>query len=253
MLRQEGKVLKVVHRSKSWGPWTCVYVGHVFVSVGSAWLGEEAVGGKGAVLTEWFVRKIKEWFRLEKTLRPSSLTRKPALPRPPLSRVPGTLSLSELLPKMFIYKCLQQFFFPFLFLVLAAHHGLCVVYLRAEPSSLHPIILLWFPPCSFASLPTPYFCMINTSLYFASLYELHGLIPQLIQTLIRKDHLCLHVPSSEPALPFPLSKVSLKAAAVFSSAVCFTSIQDKLFMQKLAFLVFIKGRRKTKLHLNGQA
>ncbi|XP_061222867.1 synaptotagmin-17 isoform X2 [Neopsephotus bourkii] len=72
-----------------------------------------------------------------------------------------------------------------------------------------------------------------------------ALVPssQLIQTLVRQDHLCLCVPSSEPALPPFLPKVSLKAAAVFSSAVCFTGIQDK-FIQKSAFLMFIKGRRK---------
>lgn len=81
-----------------------------------------------------------------------------------------------------------------------------------------------------------------------------GFIPQLIQTLIRQDHFCLRVPGAEPALPPFLSKVSLKAVAVRSSALCFPRVWDELFVQKLAFLIFIKGRgKKRKLPLDGCA
>lgn len=38
-------------------------------------------------------------------------------------------------------------------LVFMAHHGLCVMYLKPELSSLHPLILPCFTPCSFASHP----------------------------------------------------------------------------------------------------
>lgn len=83
--------------------------------VRSALLGGVAVGGEGtAVLPEWFISKMNK----------------------------GRYSWASFPAWAFPPKCLtgacNNFFF---FLVFVVHHGLCVVYLRAEPSSLHPAIL----------------------------------------------------------------------------------------------------------------